>query len=98
MPDSGWLSMGDSKWYSMPDSTWLSMPRLLTVYKSRVPVRILLDDVKSITQVVGYAANDGVEWCVLTNGVRYNTRFLIFPWVHVKHLASVMHWGNWPGA
>jgi predicted transport protein len=30
-----------------------------------------LDDVKAITQVVGYAANDGVEWCVLTNGVRY---------------------------
>jgi len=31
----------------------------------------LLDDVKSITQVVGYATNDGIEWCVLTNGVRY---------------------------
>lgn len=30
-----------------------------------------LGDVKAITQVVGYAANDGVEWCVLTNGVRY---------------------------
>jgi len=30
-----------------------------------------LDDVKSITQVVGYAANDGIEWCVLTNGVTY---------------------------
>jgi predicted transport protein len=30
-----------------------------------------LDDVKSITQVVGYAANDGIEWCVLTNGLRY---------------------------
>jgi predicted type IV restriction endonuclease len=30
-----------------------------------------LDDVKSITQVVGYAANDGVEWCILTNGVKY---------------------------
>jgi len=30
-----------------------------------------LDDVKSITQVVGYAANDGIEWCVLTSGVRY---------------------------
>jgi predicted transport protein len=30
-----------------------------------------LDDVKSITQVVGYAANDGIEWCVLTNGVKY---------------------------
>jgi len=30
-----------------------------------------LDDVKALTQVVGYAANDGVEWCVLTNGIRY---------------------------
>ena len=30
-----------------------------------------LNDVKSITQVVGYAANDGIEWCILTNGVRY---------------------------
>jgi predicted type IV restriction endonuclease/predicted transport protein len=30
-----------------------------------------LDDVKSITQVVGYAANDGIEWCVLTNGIKY---------------------------
>jgi predicted type IV restriction endonuclease len=29
----------------------------------------LLTDVKAITQVVGYAANDGVEWCVLTNGI-----------------------------
>ena len=28
-----------------------------------------LTDVKAITQVVGYAANDGVEWCVLTNGI-----------------------------
>src|SRR4030042_390555 len=30
-----------------------------------------LDEVKSILQVVGYAANDGIEWCVLTNGARY---------------------------
>ncbi|MCK4547364.1 MAG: type I restriction enzyme HsdR N-terminal domain-containing protein [Candidatus Eisenbacteria sp.] len=30
-----------------------------------------LEDVKAITQVVGYAANDNVGWCVLTNGVRY---------------------------
>lgn len=30
-----------------------------------------LEDVKAITQVVAYAANDGIEWCVLTNGVRY---------------------------
>ncbi|MFX1508351.1 MAG: DUF5655 domain-containing protein [Promethearchaeota archaeon] len=30
-----------------------------------------LTDVKSTTQVVGYAANAGVEWCILTNGVTY---------------------------
>ncbi len=30
-----------------------------------------LDDVKAVTQIVGYASNDGIEWCVLTNGVRY---------------------------
>ena len=30
-----------------------------------------LTDMKAITQVVGYAANDGIEWCVLTNGVNY---------------------------
>jgi len=30
-----------------------------------------LEDVKAITQVVGYAANDGIVWCVLTNGVKW---------------------------
>ena len=30
-----------------------------------------LNDVKAITQVVGYAANDGIVWCVLTNGVMW---------------------------
>ncbi len=30
-----------------------------------------LVDVKAITQVVGYAANAGVEWCILTNGIIY---------------------------
>jgi hypothetical protein len=30
-----------------------------------------LTDVKDITQTVGYASNNGVEWCVLTNGIRY---------------------------
>ena len=30
-----------------------------------------LTDVKDITQTVGYASNNGVEWCVLTNGVHY---------------------------
>lgn len=27
-----------------------------------------LNDVKAITQVVGYATNAGIEWCLLTNG------------------------------
>ena len=33
------------------------------------PLDDRLNDVKAITQVVGYAANDGVVWCVLTNGI-----------------------------
>jgi len=35
------------------------------------PLGDSLTDVKAITQVVGYAANDGVDWCVLTNGVKW---------------------------
>jgi len=35
------------------------------------PLNDPLTDVKSITQVVGYAANGGVEWCILTNGIKY---------------------------
>jgi len=33
------------------------------------PLDDALNDVKGITQVVGYAANDGIVWCVLTNGI-----------------------------
>jgi predicted type IV restriction endonuclease len=29
-----------------------------------------LKDVKDVTQTTGYAANDGIVWCILTNGVR----------------------------
>jgi predicted type IV restriction endonuclease len=32
------------------------------------PLADPLQDVKAITQVVGYAANAGIEWCILTNG------------------------------
>ena len=35
------------------------------------PLNDPLTDVKSITQVVGYAANAGVKWCILTNGATY---------------------------
>ena len=34
------------------------------------PLNDPLTDVKSITQVVGYAANAGVEWCILTNAAK----------------------------
>jgi hypothetical protein len=30
-----------------------------------------LKDVKDVTQVTGYATNDGITWCILTNGVRW---------------------------
>lgn len=35
------------------------------------PLNDSLKDVKAITQLVGYAANAGVEWSVLTNGITY---------------------------
>ena len=30
-----------------------------------------LSEVKAITQIVGYAANNGIMWCVLTNGAKW---------------------------
>lgn len=30
-----------------------------------------LEDVKAATQVIGYAASEGIEWCILTNGVKW---------------------------
>lgn len=45
-----------------------SKPVLLVEAK---PLNDALRDVKSVTQVVGYAANANVKWCVLTNGVTY---------------------------
>ena len=30
-----------------------------------------LNDIKAVTQVVGYAANNGIVWCILTNGVKW---------------------------
>ncbi len=35
------------------------------------PLNDPLNDVKDVTQVTGYAANDGIVWCILTNGVRW---------------------------
>jgi len=41
-------------------------PVLLVEAKSLID---RLDDVKAVTQVVGYAANNGIAWCILTNGM-----------------------------
>jgi predicted transport protein len=35
------------------------------------PLTDPLSDVKCITQTTGYAANDGIVWCILTNGVKW---------------------------
>jgi predicted transport protein len=35
------------------------------------PLNDPLTDVKDVTQTTGYAANDGIVWCILTNGVRW---------------------------
>ncbi|MFH1537456.1 MAG: DUF5655 domain-containing protein [bacterium] len=35
------------------------------------PLGDTLDDVKAVTQVVGYAANNGIVWCILTNGIKW---------------------------
>jgi hypothetical protein len=45
-----------------------SRPALLVEAK---PLNDPLRDVKSVTQVVNYAANANVRWCILTNGVTY---------------------------
>ena len=49
----------------------LKIDRKPALFVEAKPLNDPLMDVKSITQVVGYAANAGVEWCVLTNGVTY---------------------------
>jgi hypothetical protein len=49
----------------------LKINRRPVLFVEAKPLNDPLTDVKSITQVVGYAANAGVEWCVLTNGVTY---------------------------
>lgn len=49
----------------------LKINRKPVLFIEAKPLNDPLTDAKSITQVVGYAANAGVEWCILTNGVTY---------------------------
>jgi len=49
----------------------LKINRRPVLFVEAKPLNDPLTDIKSIAQVVGYAANAGVEWCVLTNGVTY---------------------------
>jgi predicted type IV restriction endonuclease/predicted transport protein len=43
-------------------------PELLVEAK---PLEDPLNDVKAATQVIGYAASEGIEWCILTNGIKW---------------------------
>ena len=61
--------------YSVYDGTFLdyalragSQPRLLVEAKQ---LHKSLDDKKFIAQTVNYANNEGVVWCLLTNGLQY---------------------------
>jgi predicted transport protein/predicted type IV restriction endonuclease len=49
----------------------LKINRKPVLFIEAKPLNDPLTDVKSVTQVVSYAANAGVEWCILTNGVTY---------------------------
>ena len=49
----------------------LKINRKPVLFIEAKPLNDPLTDVKSITQIVSYAANAGIEWCILTNGVTY---------------------------
>lgn len=61
--------------YQTVDAKWVDYALKINgrpaLFVEAKPLNDPLTDVKAITQVVGYAANAGVEWCVLTNGVTY---------------------------
>lgn len=49
----------------------LKINRKSVVFVEAKPLGDPLTNVKDITQVIGYAASAGVEWCILTNGLTY---------------------------
>lgn len=49
----------------------LKINRKPVIYLEAKPLDNDPEDVKSVTQIVNYANADGLDWCVLTNGVRY---------------------------
>jgi len=49
----------------------LKLNRKPVLFIEAKPLRDPLADIKSITQVVSYGANAGVDWCILTNGATY---------------------------
>lgn len=57
------------------EGTYLDYALLMTggtkVYVEAKGLAERLDDKKFVAQTLNYANNDGVVWCVLTNGVRY---------------------------
>ena len=49
----------------------LKINRKPVLFIEAKPLNDTLTDIKSIAQIVSYAANAGIEWCILTNGVTY---------------------------
>jgi predicted transport protein len=49
----------------------LKINRKPELFLEAKPLGDPLNDVKAATQVIGYAASEGIEWCILTNGVKW---------------------------
>lgn len=49
----------------------LKINRKPELFVEAKPLGDALNDVKAATQIIGYAASEGIEWCILTNGVKW---------------------------
>jgi predicted transport protein len=49
----------------------LKINRKPELFVEAKPLRDPLNDVKAATQIIGYAASEGIEWCILTNGIKW---------------------------
>jgi len=49
----------------------LKVPGMTGIYVEAKGIAENITDKKFVAQTVNYANNDGIIWCVLTNGVRY---------------------------
>jgi hypothetical protein len=61
--------------YRVYDGTFLDYALLVSkrpaLFCEAKPTRMALDDPKWVSQTINYANNEGVVWCVLTDGIRW---------------------------